>query len=99
MKTLTSEQSLVWDSRVRCLLSDVRDERERQLSKWGVQSHALPAWISFLAEELGEAAKEANEIHFGGAEGVNPHERLRKELIQVAALAIAIIQCDDQGEA
>lgn len=88
----------VWDTRVNAILDEVRMERVRQLTKWGYQSHNLQAWMSFLMEEVGEAAKEANELTFGG-DSRKGHERFRTELIQVAALAIAIVQCDDQGEA
>lgn len=80
------------------ILSEVIEERERQHDKWGKQEHPLYLWISILTEEVGEAAKEANDVLFSnGAEATKAHkrlcvERLRKELVQVAAVAAATIE-------
>jgi len=92
------------------IYADIRDERNRQDGKWGVQNHLQIVWLSILAEEFGEAAKEINEFHFrrGGlyAES-NPKSkdpkswnqqkiRIRQELIQVAAVAMAMVECLDR---
>lgn len=75
-------------------LDDVRAERRRQMDRWGVQSQSWPEWILILTEELGEAAQAANEAHFRGA-GI---EQLRTELIQVAAVAVQIVEAIDSME-
>ena len=42
----------------------ISKERERQIKKWGEnQDLSLPEWMSILTEEVGEAAKEANDYH------------------------------------
>lgn len=86
------------------VLNEVGDERFRQDEKWGVQNHIQIAWLAILAEEFGEAAKEVNELHF--RPGTETHHstavyeaqkaRLREELIQVAAVAVAMIESLDR---
>lgn len=63
-------------------------ERRRQDTKWGVQDHLPEKWITILMEEVGEAAH-------GRLEG----DRLnyREELVQVAAVAVAMIESLDRG--
>ncbi|MGI0011926.1 MAG: hypothetical protein ACREBU_00570 [Nitrososphaera sp.] len=43
------------------ILAEVREERKRQESKWGPQTHAPIKWLAILMEEVGEAAKDALE--------------------------------------
>ena len=64
----------------------IAEERERQDKKWGVQSHGDQRWLAILVEELGEAAAEVI-THPGYSE-----RRLKWELTQVAAVAIAWIE-------
>jgi len=91
------------------VLMDISDERLRQDAKWGVQNHSQMIWLGILAEEFGEAAKEINELHFRPGDAVHidnsheckPHriERVRAELIQVAAVAVAMVESlDRRGE-
>jgi len=80
------------------VLNEVGDERFRQDQKWGVQNHIQIAWLAILAEEFGEAAKEVNELHFRPV-GPTPNSQTRKlraELIQVAAVAVAMIESLDR---
>lgn len=63
-------------------------ERERQDKKWGSQRHLEPLlWNAILGEEVGEVANALLE-HKSPAE-------LRKELVQVAAVAAAWIEAID----
>ena len=69
------------------VLNSVMVERERQDKKWGSQ-RSLPdaTWLAILVEEVGEAAAEVI---------TNPgysERRLRDELVQVAAVAIAWVE-------
>jgi NTP pyrophosphatase (non-canonical NTP hydrolase) len=87
-------------------LESVRRERERQVYLWGEQSHDLCTWIAILTEEVGEAAKEAvdykckNPVKMSDGNRRAPTnedqksrlERLRKELVQVGAVAVQIIE-------
>ncbi len=84
--------------------SDVLDavyrERTRQNTKWGPQNHNQMVWLGILAEEFGEAAKEINELFFRPAIETHHSEalwlqqqaRTREELVQVAAVAVAMIE-------
>ena len=75
------------------ILDEIYGERLRQLNKWGEQNHGVADWILILAEEFGEASKEANEVRFRSKD---PSE-YRAELIQVAAVAVAAIEALDRG--
>lgn len=50
------------------------------------------SWLGILTEEVGEVAKEVNEIHFRCGSFSN----LRDELIQVAAVATAWVESIDR---
>lgn len=74
-------------------LQQVHQERLSQLRKWGTQDHEPSMWYAILGEEFGEVGKEI-------AEGrIKPFDatKYRKELIQVAAVAAAAVQCLDEG--
>lgn len=67
-------------------------ERERQDQKWGYpQENTYCEWASILAEEVGELAKELNELNFGRGDP----EKMTDEAIQVAAVALAILEQQD----
>lgn len=73
---------------------EIRLEREAQDEKWGFpQRNTYCEWSSILAEEMGELAKELNELNFGRGD----RARMRAEAIQVAAVAISILIHDDLG--
>lgn len=76
------------------VLHEVQAERTMQDMKWGDQNHSQMVWLGILAEEFGEAAKEVNEFHFGREQ--NP-AKLRQELIQTAAVAVAMIESLDRN--
>lgn len=86
------------------VLDEVSKERERQDQKWGEQNHAPFAYLSILMEEVGEAAQAANDAHVWGHGTDTRHwervrlEHLRNELVQVAAVAVAMIECLDRGK-
>jgi len=75
-------------------LVDVEVERARQDELWGVQNHCPSDWLMILGEEVGEANKAALEWKFGGRDLGD----YRKELVQVAAVAVAAVECLDRGE-
>ena len=83
------------------VLLAVHDERRKQIEKWGVQNHSPLEWMAILVEEVGEAQKEALEHHWAGIHYPNDPERLnrlRMELIQVAAVAVAAVESLDRNE-
>ena len=75
-------------------LANVDSERDSQDAKWGEQNHTIE-WMSILGEEFGEACQEFNRVHFASCSDKN----LRAELIQVAAVAVAIVECLDRKNA
>ena len=75
------------------VLKEVALERAIQDAKWGQQNHGVADWMLVLSEEFGEAAKEANEVRFREKSVYD----YRKELIQVAAVAVAAIESLDRG--
>ena len=77
------------------IFQQIKDERTRQDKKWGVQDHHPLEWCAILGEEVGEVQKAALETHFK-YKGDNP-ENYREELIQVAAVAVAMVECYDRA--
>ncbi len=72
---------------------DIWAEREAQIDKWGVQTHPICEWMTILGEEVGEACQEALRIRFGPEENRKQYTAdLRKELIQCAAVCVAIVE-------
>jgi NTP pyrophosphatase (non-canonical NTP hydrolase) len=69
------------------VLGEVWAERQRQDEKWGQQNHGYFKWTTILAEEVGEAAKDALE---------GEYQKMRAELLQVAAVAVAAVECIDR---
>jgi NTP pyrophosphatase (non-canonical NTP hydrolase) len=69
------------------VIKEVLEERRRQDGRWGEQNHSPLVWLAILSEEAGEAAKAVLERKW---------EDYRKEMIQVAAVAIAAAQAFDR---
>jgi hypothetical protein len=86
------------------VIHDVSFERGRQLQKFGVQNWEPRDWLMILAEEVGEANREALEARFANlfpehyTEDAQRMQRLRAELIQVAAVAVAAVESLDRNE-
>lgn len=83
------------------IVQDILDERTRQNIKWGEQNHDPYRWIGILTEEVGEVAQAVNGAIEGPAETVAERwgrwQAYREELIQVAAVAIAMVECWDRN--
>lgn len=78
----------------RDVLLEVLEERHRQDQKWGEQNHAPGPWMLILAEEVGEVARAALANIFAEA---NDAQSVRRELIEVAAVAVAWAQSIDRS--
>lgn len=82
-------------------IEDIIQERGRQDAKWGRQDHEPSVWLMILGEEVGEATKAALEAKFGeGGERDWQHSmrEYRSEMVQVAAVAMAMIESVDKNE-
>jgi hypothetical protein len=90
------EDGMIFNDPIANALNDVAHERARQNAKWGTQRLSWPEWIAILTEEVGEAAKEAVDLHWNH-DGAHI-AALRKELIHVAAVAVQIIEHIDDLE-
>ncbi len=92
------------------ILNEVQQERARQNRKWGEQNHSAVEWIAIFTEEVGEAARNGVDFHFRNGL-INPYEtetelerniqierimKYRKECIQVAAVAVAMVESLDR---
>ena len=62
---------------------EVKNEMYKQYAKWDKQNHQRPYWLAILVEEVGEVAKAVVEYDT---------EAYRKELIQVAAVAVSALE-------
>jgi nucleoside 2-deoxyribosyltransferase len=70
----------------------IYQERLQQDAKWGEQNHFDEVWLAILGEEFGETSQAILHNRFGGkAAGT-----VRNELVQVAAVAMAWIECIDR---
>lgn len=83
------------------VLKEVLRERASQDAKWREQNHDPFTYLAILGEEVGEANKAAVdactwrincEVKFGSL------TEYRKELIQVAAVAVAMVECLDRDK-
>ena len=77
-------------------IQSVIEERGRQNEKWGEQRHNWVEWIAILGEEFGESSQAAVEAHWSGGETPRKERHLREEMVQVAAVAVQIIEHLDE---
>ena len=96
-------QDKAWKGRVRltsrtlAVLHDVAKERNRQDEKWGKQDHKPGNWLMILGEEFGEACEAGCRLTFSDCDKDTAVADFRMELVQVAAVAVAMIECIDNG--
>lgn len=67
--------------------------RRAQNAKWVQQDHEPVLWSAILTEECGEFAQAALETRLGGPNA----SKLRDEAVDVAAVAVQIIESIDRG--
>ena len=76
------------------VLSEVLKERESQERRWGEQDHLPEQWLAILGEEFGEVSKAICEYRLQHRAMAGPE--IRAELIQLAAVAVAMVECHDR---
>lgn len=82
------------------VLSDISVERERQISHYGIRpQHDLRDWICILTEEVGELAREVQNLSEASSAERNMYaRRLYVEAVQVAAVAVAMAERFAEGD-
>lgn len=70
----------------------IADERIRQYAKWGPQYHLDDTWAMILMEEVGEVAKSIVD-RLSNADPKAHVADMKKEIVQVAAVAVAWLEC------
>jgi NTP pyrophosphatase (non-canonical NTP hydrolase) len=103
-KTTVSVTPAFWVGCLQAALLDVEAERHRQYAKWGLQTHPLTTWNTILSEEVGELAQailRKHRLYYAAPERkyTAARKRIRAEAVQVAAVALAIVQLVDSGSA
>lgn len=73
-------------------------ERNKQDEKWGEQNHDPVYWSAILTEECGEYAEAALKYD-AKPSGGRLFDDMRREAIQVAAVALAILECCERRAA
>lgn len=72
-------------------LQDILEERARQDEKWGERDHGDLRWLGILMEEVGELSRCIIEGK------ITPRSKQKKhELVQVAAVALAWLECNER---
>lgn len=94
-------------------VADVLAERCRQDAKFGEQNHPPQDWLAILMEEVGEFSRAHMEVYYFpapepgmSAEALatqkalfdQKRRHLREELVQVAAVALAMLECCDRNK-
>jgi len=69
----------------------VEEESDRQLEKWGLQTHSGPTWATISMEEVGEVAKAILNCEFEHGSRFE----VRAEAIQAASLFLKIAEMYD----
>lgn len=68
------------------------EERQRQDAKCGPQHHSPYEWLPILMEEVGEMSQQMWLVHTGRVHDLDPSNGYAKELIQVVAVGLAMLE-------
>ena len=79
------------------IFKEIEKHRHEQDAKHGKNNHHPFVWLAILGEEVGEANKAALETEFGYPDNNGTFDEYREELIQVASVAVAMIQNIDDN--
>ena len=93
----SDEKIPAWHPLMSNVMKEVKRERERQEVKWGQQDHHPFHALAILMEEVGEASQAA--VQAVGEPGKKGWTEYRKELIQVAAVAVQMVEAFDRNGA
>lgn len=80
------------------VINALLEERARQDFKWGEQNHYPTIWLGILGEEFGELCQAVNGTIFDNGTDLGGYENIRKEAIQVAAVAVGFLECLERNK-
>lgn len=80
------------------VFDDIDSERERQVALFGEQNHHPAYWLAVLGKQVGQLGEAIVQREWA-AEHLKARmlDKVRTEAIQVAAVAVAIIEAIDRG--
>ena len=79
-------------------VNDVVIERAAQDARFGIQNHDPFVYGGILMEELGEFMQAALDTRWPKMGKHGGLDRMRHEAVQMAAVALAIVECLDRGQ-
>ncbi len=80
------------------LIESILAERISQDLKWGEQNHLPQWWTGILGEEYGELCQAINETVFDNGTDKGGYLNMKKEAIQVAAVALSFLECLERNK-
>jgi hypothetical protein len=90
--TLTLRASLA------AAVHDVARERDDQDAMWGVQNHHPAYWLAIMGKQVGQFGTSVLNREWWEDKDKATLGVMRHEAVQMAAVAVAIIECIDAGE-
>lgn len=85
------------ETKTKLILNELLRERKRQHKHFGQQNHDFPVFLAILQEEIGEASKAWLQANFEKVEHKQIlTDELRNELVQIAAVAVQMIEAHDR---
>lgn len=73
------------------------EERDRQDDTFGVQNHHPAYWLALLGKQMGQLGEAVVQREWAADKG-KASAAMRAEAIQLAAVALNMIECIDRGE-
>lgn len=87
------------EAKTKLILNELLRERKRQHKKFGQQDHDFPVFLAILQEEIGEASKAWLHANLEKVEHKQIlEEELRNELVQIAAVAVQMLEAHDRED-
>ena len=79
---------------------EILGERQRQEKLWGEQNWHPSQWLAILGEEYGEVCRDVCEMELANSaeRTLESWKNYREELVQVAAVAIQMIEANDRAQ-
>lgn len=75
---------------------DIDSERERQVALFGEQNHHPAYWLALLGKQMGQLGEAVVQREWR-VDKANALNKVREEAVQIAAVAVAMIEAIDRG--